>query len=151
MKLFIDGGDVEEIRTAHALGLVDGVTTNPTLIAKSGRAYRDVVVEICDFVSGPVSAEVIATDYEGMMAEAREWSRVHSNVVVKLPLTPDGLRGVRTCVRESIPTNVTLCFSPAQALLAARAGANFVSPFVGRLDDVGEPGMAVVEIGRAHV
>jgi len=121
------------------------VTTNPSLIARSGRAYRDVVTEICDFVTGPVSAEVISTDCDAMLAEAREWAGVHANVVVKLPLTPDGLRAVRACARENIATNVTLCFSPAQALLAARAGAHFISPFVGRLDDVGEPGMSLVE------
>jgi transaldolase len=145
MKFFIDTGDVGEIREAHAMGLVDGVTTNPSLIAKGGRKYRDVVVEICELVNGPISAEVLSTTYDEMMAEAREWHKVHKNVVVKLPLTPDGLKGVRTCAQEGIHTNVTLCFSPNQALLAAKAGANYISPFIGRLDDISETGMELIE------
>jgi transaldolase len=144
MKFFIDTGDVGEIREAAAMGLVDGVTTNPSLIAKSGRKYRDVVVEICELVNGPISAEVLSTTYDEMMAEARDWHKVHKNVVVKLPLIPDGLKAVRTCVSEGIRTNVTLCFSPNQALLAAKAGASFISPFIGRLDDISETGMELI-------
>jgi transaldolase len=145
VKFFIDTGDVAEIREAHAMGLVDGVTTNPSLVAKSGRKYRDVVVEICELVNGPISAEVLSTTYDEMMAEAREWHKIHKNVVVKLPLTPDGLKGVRTCAQEGIRTNVTLCFSPNQALLAAKAGAAYISPFIGRLDDISETGMELVQ------
>jgi transaldolase len=145
MKFFIDSGDVGEIREAHAMGLVDGVTTNPSLIAKSGRKYRDVVVEICEMINGPISAEVLSVDYNEMMAEAREWHKVHKNVVVKLPLIPDGLKAVKTCAAEGIKTNVTLCFSPNQALLAAKAGAGYISPFIGRLDDISETGMELIE------
>ena len=145
MKFFIDTGDVGEIREAHAMGLVDGVTTNPSLIAKSGRKYRDVVVEICELINGPISAEVLTTTYDEMMAEAREWHKVHKNVVVKLPLIPDGLKAVKTCAQEGIRTNVTLCFSPNQALLAAKAGASYISPFIGRLDDISETGMELIE------
>ena len=145
MKFFIDTGDVGEVREAASMGLVDGVTTNPSLIAKSGRKYKDVVVEICELVNGPISAEVLDTAYDGMMAEAREWHKLHKNVVVKLPLTPEGLKAVRTCAQESIRTNVTLCFSPNQALLAAKAGAGFISPFIGRLDDISETGMELIE------
>lgn len=145
MKFFIDTGDVGEVREAQAMGLLDGITTNPSLIAKSGRKYRDVVVEMCEIVNGPISAEVLATDYDAMMAEAREWHKVHKNVVVKLPLISDGLKAVRTCRSEGIRTNVTLCFSPNQALLAAKAGANYISPFIGRLDDISETGMELIE------
>jgi transaldolase len=145
MKFFIDTGDVGEIREAHAMGLVDGVTTNPSLIAKSGRKYRDVVVEICEIVNGPISAEVLSTTYDEMMVEAREWHKLHKNIVVKLPLIPDGLRGVKTCAAEGIRTNVTLCFSANQALLAAKAGASYISPFIGRLDDISETGMELIE------
>jgi transaldolase len=145
MKFFIDTGDVGEIREAHAMGLVDGVTTNPSLIAKSGRTYRDGVVEICEIVDGPISAEVLSTTYDEMMVEAREWHKLHKNIVVKLPLIPDGLKGVRTCSKEGIRTNVTLCFSPNQALLAAKAGASYISPFIGRLDDISETGMNLIE------
>jgi transaldolase len=145
MKFFIETGDVGEIREAYAMGLVDGVTTNPSLIAKSGRKYRDVVVEICEIVNGPISAEVLSTTYDEMMAEAREWHKLHPNIVVKLPLIPDGLKGVRTCAQEGIKTNVTLCFSPNQALLAAKAGASYISPFIGRLDDISETGMELIE------
>jgi transaldolase len=145
MKFFIDTGDVGEIREAHAMGLVDGVTTNPSLIAKAGRKYRDVVVEICEIINGPISAEVLTTTYDEMMAEAREWHKIHKNIVVKLPLTPDGLKGVKTCAQEGIRTNVTLCFSANQALLAAKAGASYISPFIGRLDDISETGMDLIE------
>ena len=145
MKFFIDTGDVKEVREAHAMGLVDGITTNPSLIAKSGRKYKDVVAEMCELVDGPISAEVLAVDYDTMMAEGREWHKLHANIVVKLPLTPDGLKAVRTCTQEGIRTNVTLCFSPNQALLAAKAGASFISPFIGRLDDISETGMHLIE------
>ena len=145
MKFFIDTGEVSEIRQAHAMGLVDGVTTNPSLIAKSGRPYKEVVVEICDIVNGPISAEVLSTTYDEMMVEARVWHKLHPNVVVKLPLIPDGLRATRTCTNEGIRTNVTLCFSPNQALLAAKAGASYISPFIGRLDDCSETGMELID------
>jgi transaldolase len=145
MKFFIDTGDVGEIREAQAMGLIDGVTTNPSLVAKTGRKYRDVVVEICEIVNGPISAEVLSTTYDEMMAEAREWHKVHKNVVVKLPLIPEGLKAVKTCSQEGIRTNVTLCFSPNQALLAAKAGASYISPFIGRLDDISETGMELIE------
>jgi transaldolase len=145
MKFFIDTGDVKEVREAHAMGLLDGITTNPSLIAKSGRKYKDVVVEMCEIVNGPISAEVLSTDYDSMMAEGREWHKVHKNIVVKLPLTMDGLKAVRTCTDEGIRTNVTLCFSPNQALLAAKAGASFISPFIGRLDDISETGMELIQ------
>jgi transaldolase len=145
MKFFIDTGDVGEVREAAAMGLVDGVTTNPSLVAKSGRKYRDVVVELCEIVNGPISAEVLSTTYDEMMVEAREWHKVHKNVVVKLPLIPDGLRALRTCRSEDINVNVTLCFSANQALLAAKAGATYISPFIGRLDDISETGMELIE------
>ncbi|MBI5512755.1 MAG: fructose-6-phosphate aldolase [Deltaproteobacteria bacterium] len=145
MKFFIDTADLNEIREAARLGLIDGVTTNPSLVAKTGRKYLDVVREICEVVDGPISAEVLSTDYDGMMAEARAWAKVHRNVVVKLPLTLEGLRATRTCKQEGTRTNVTLCFSANQALLAAKAGASFISPFVGRLDDASEDGMNLIE------
>jgi transaldolase len=145
LKFFIDTGDVGEVREAASMGLVDGVTTNPSLIAKSGRKYKDVVVEICELVNGPISAEVLDTTYDGMMAEAHEWHKVHKNIVVKLPLIPDGLKAVRTCTQEGIRTNVTLCFSANQALLAAKAGASYISPFIGRLDDISETGMDLIQ------
>jgi transaldolase len=144
MKFFIDTADTHEIREAAKLGLIDGVTTNPSLVAKTGRKYLDVVREICDLVDGPISAEVLSVDYEGMMREAREWHAVHANVVVKLPLTLDGLKATRTCTAEDIRTNVTLCFSANQALLAAKAGATYISPFVGRIDDISDEGMDLI-------
>lgn len=144
MKFFIDTADLNEIRDAAKLGLIDGVTTNPSLVAKTGRKYLDVVREICEVVDGPISAEVLSIDYDGMMREAEDWARVHKNIVVKLPLTLDGLRAVRTCAKAGTRTNVTLCFSANQALLAAKAGATFISPFVGRLDDVSEEGMDLI-------
>jgi transaldolase len=145
MKLFIDTANVDEIRAAMGWGVLDGVTTNPSLIAKEKRDYRATVKEICGIVPGPVSAEVLATDYEGMVRQAREWARVADNVVVKIPVTPDGIRAVRTVSQEGIKTNVTLVFSVTQAVLAAKAGATYVSPFVGRIDDIGGDGMGVVE------
>ncbi len=144
MQFFIDSADVGEIRKALAMGLCDGVTTNPSLVAKTGRAFSEVLREITSLVTGPVSAEVTAVEYEGMMKEARHYARVADNVVIKVPLIVEGLRAVRDLTSEGIRTNVTLCFSPVQALLAAKAGASYVSPFVGRLDDISEDGMAAV-------
>jgi transaldolase len=144
MQFFIDSADIGEIRKALALGLCDGVTTNPSLVAKTGRKFGEVLREITSAVPGPVSAEVTALDYEGMMAEGRKYAKVASNVVIKVPLIVEGLRAVRDLTAEGIRTNVTLCFSPVQALLAAKAGATYVSPFVGRLDDVSEDGMALI-------
>jgi transaldolase len=144
MKFFIDSADVGEIRKALALGLCDGVTTNPSLVAKTGRAFADVLREIVAMVPGPISAEVTATDYEGMIREAHHYAKFGKQVVIKVPLILEGLRAVKTLTEEGIQTNVTLCFSPVQALLAAKAGATYISPFVGRLDDVSEDGMAMV-------
>ncbi|MBK8261418.1 MAG: fructose-6-phosphate aldolase [Nannocystis sp.] len=144
MQIFIDTADVREIREAAALGVLDGVTTNPTLVAAVGRPMREVLSEICEIVPGPVSGEVLATTYEGMLAEALELAKIAPNIVVKIPLIRDGLRVVKVLTSEGIKTNVTLCFSPIQAMLAAKAGATYISPFVGRLDDVGHEGMDVV-------
>jgi transaldolase len=146
MKFFIDTADVAEIRLAHELGLVDGVTTNPSLIAKSGRDFREVVTEITGIVDGPISAEVIALDAPGMVREGQELAKIHPrNIVIKVPMTAEGLKATRIFTAEGIKTNVTLVFSPLQALLAAKAGATYVSPFVGRLDDVGHDGMEGVD------
>ena len=145
MKFFIDTADIDEIKDALALGVLDGVTTNPSLIAKTGRPFRDVIVEICELVPGPVSAEVIATEYGPMMEQAHKLHAIHPNIVVKLPLTVEGLKATKTCTEEGIGTNVTLCFSPNQALLAAKAGASYISPFVGRLDDISTEGMELIE------
>lgn len=145
MKFFIDTADVSEIRKAAALGILDGVTTNPTLIAKTGRPFKDVITEICEITDGPVSAEVTALDADGMIKEGRELAKWASNIVVKIPLTPDGLRACKILTDEGIGVNVTLCFSTNQALLAARAGATYISPFIGRLDDLGQDGMALIE------
>jgi transaldolase len=144
MKIFIDSADVAEIRDAAAMGVIDGVTTNPSLVAKVGRSLRDVVVEICEIVDGPISAEVVATDVEGILAEGRELAKIHRNIVVKVPLIADGLKAVKKLTDEGIRTNVTLCFSPTQALLAAKAGATYISPFIGRIDDVATEGMDLV-------
>jgi transaldolase len=144
MKFFIDTAEVKEIREAAAMGLVDGVTTNPSLVAKSGRKFRDVLLEICDLVKGPVSAEVVGVTHDDIMKEARELAALRPNIVVKIPLIPEGLKAVRTCAREGIKVNVTLCFSATQALLAAKAGATYISPFVGRLDDVSTNGMQLI-------
>lgn len=145
MKLFIDTADVKEIRRAKELGVLDGVTTNPTLVSKIGRPYREVLAEVAKEVDGPVSAEVIATDYDGMIKEARELAKIRDNINIKIPLIEDGLRAVRTLASEKIKTNVTLCFNSIQALMAAKAGATFISPFIGRLDDIASEGMEVVE------
>jgi transaldolase len=144
MKFFVDTADIKEIRELEATGLLDGVTTNPSLIQKSGRPMLEVIREICQVVAGPVSAEVTATDYDTMLAEGRKLAKVAKNVAVKVPLTPDGLKTCRALSQEGTPINVTLCFSAAQALLAAKAGASFISPFVGRLDDIGQDGMELI-------
>lgn len=144
MKFFVDTADLNEIREAATMGLADGVTTNPSLIAKSGRRFKDVLLEICEIVKGPVSAEVVSTTCLEMMKEAREYASLRPNIVVKIPMTAEGMKAVRTCRDEGITTNVTLCFSATQALLAAKAGAGFISPFVGRLDDTSTSGMQVV-------
>jgi len=144
MKFFIDTADVKEIKEAAAMGLADGVTTNPSLVAKSGKKFKDVLLEICDIVKGPVSAEVVSTNFDGMMKEAREYAALRNNIVVKIPMIAEGMKAVRACHEEGIKTNVTLCFSATQALLAAKAGATYISPFVGRLDDVSTNGMQLI-------
>lgn len=144
MKLFLDTANLEEIREAAALGVIAGVTTNPSLIAKEGRDFRQVVGEICQIVDGPISAEAVSLDGPGMLREAEELASWHPNIVVKLPITWEGLKAASECAKRGIKTNLTLCFTPNQALLAARAGATFVSPFVGRLDDVSWNGMDLV-------
>ncbi len=141
MKFFLDTANIDEIAQAHEMGVLDGVTTNPTLLAKEGRDPVQVVQEICQIVDGPVNAEVISTDYEGMLKEARQWAKLSENIVVKIPMTREGMKAVKRLSEEGIPTNVTLVFSPSQALIAAKAGASYVSPFVGRLDDRSEDGM----------
>ena len=144
MKFFVDTADVSEIRDLGATGLVDGVTTNPSLIAKSGRNFLEVIREICDLIKGPVSAEVTATEAEGMISEGLELAKIAKNVTIKVPLTWDGLQACRTLRAKNIMVNITLCFSPAQAILAAKAGANFISPFIGRLDDIAQDGMQLI-------
>ncbi|TFH42712.1 MAG: fructose-6-phosphate aldolase [Chrysiogenales bacterium] len=145
MKFFIDTADISEIRRAKEAGILDGVTTNPTLVAKTGRPYREVLVEVAKEVDGPVSAEVISTDYAGMLKEARDLATIGDNVNIKIPLIEDGLRAVKTLDADGIRTNVTLCFSAVQALMAAKAGASYISPFIGRLDDISSEGMDLVE------
>jgi transaldolase len=144
MKIFIDSADLDDIREAASLGVVDGVTTNPSLIAKTGRPFETVIKDICEIIDGPVSAEVVSTEAQGMIAEGRKLAALHPNVVVKVPMIPEGLKAVRVFSEEGIRTNVTLIFQPAQGLLAAKAGASYLSPFVGRLDDIAEDGMAMV-------
>jgi transaldolase len=144
MKFFADTAEIAEIRDLAATGLLDGVTTNPSLVQKSGRDFVEVLREITEVCSGPVSAEVVALDYEGMMAQAEKLRRVADNIAIKVPLTPDGLKTCKTLSSDGTMVNVTLCFSPAQALLAAKAGATFISPFVGRLDDIGSNGMDLI-------
>lgn len=144
MKFFIDTAKIEEIKEAASLGILDGVTTNPSLVSKTGKDFRKLLDEILAVVDGPVSAEVIATDYDGIVKEARELSQIHKNIVVKVPLIKEGLKAVKTLSGEGVKTNVTLCFSPSQALLAAKAGATYISPFVGRLDDVSTSGMDLI-------
>ena len=145
MKLFIDTANVDQIREANELGVICGVTTNPSLIAKEGRDFIEVVKEITTIVDGPISAEVISLDHEGMVKEARELAKIHKNIIIKIPMTPEGLKAVKILTAEGIKTNVTLIFSAAQALLAARAGATYVSPFIGRIDDIGSDGMELIE------
>lgn len=144
MKFFIDTANINEIKEATALGILDGVTTNPSLVAKEGKDFRKLLDEILAIVDGPVSAEVVSTDYDGILKEAHELSKIHKNIVVKVPLIKEGLKAVRTLSSENINTNVTLCFSASQALLAAKAGATYISPFVGRLDDISHDGMELI-------
>jgi len=145
MKFFIDTANINEIREAASMGMVDGVTTNPSLIAKEGRDFKEIITDICAIVDGPISAEVISLDTEGMVREARELVKIHKNIVIKIPMTIDGLKATRMLTDEGIKTNVTLVFSPLQALMAAKAGATYVSPFVGRLDDLAQDGLVLVE------
>jgi transaldolase len=145
MKFFIDTANIDEIKEAHSMGMVDGVTTNPSLIAKEGRNFEEIIKEICDIVDGPISAEVVSTDTEGMLKEARNLSKIHDNIVVKIPMLVNGLKATRKLSEEGIKTNVTLVFSPLQALMAAKAGATYVSPFIGRLDDISQEGLLLVE------
>ena len=145
MKFFIDTANIAEIKEANAMGMVDGVTTNPSLIAKEKGDFKAIIAKICSIVDGPISAEVISLDVEGMVREARDLAKIHKNIVVKIPMTIDGLKAVRRLTAEGIKTNVTLIFSPLQALMAAKAGASYVSPFVGRLDDLAQEGMVLVE------
>ncbi len=145
MKFFIDTANIAEIKEANAMGMVDGVTTNPSLIAKEGGDFKEIITEICGIVDGPISAEVISLETDGMVAEARDLAKIHDNITVKVPMTVDGLKATRQLASEGIKTNVTLIFSPLQALMAAKAGATFVSPFVGRLDDLSQEGMLLVE------
>ncbi len=144
MKIFLDTASLKEIREGAALGVVDGVTTNPSLLAKEQGGAEEILLEICKTVDGPISAEVVATDVDGMVSEGRHWASVHKNIVVKCPCTLEGLKATKVLSGEGIRVNMTLIFSPTQALLAAKAGASFVSPFVGRLDDISTPGMEVV-------
>ena len=144
MKFFVDTADVDEIRELAATGLLDGVTTNPSLVAKSGRPFLEVIREICEIVEGPVSAEVTATDHSTMLSEGRKLAQLAGNVAVKVPLTPDGLKTCRALADDGVMVNVTLCFSPSQSILAAKAGAAFVSPFIGRLDDISRDGMGLI-------
>lgn len=145
MKLFIDTANINEIKEAYSWGIICGVTTNPSLIAKEGRDFKEVVNEICSIVDGPISAEVISLKAEGMIEEARDLAKIHKNIVIKIPMTAEGLKAVSVLSKEGIKTNVTLIFSAAQALLAAKAGATYVSPFVGRLDDIGQNGIELIK------
>jgi transaldolase len=145
MKFFLDTANLEEIREGCELGVIDGITTNPSLIAREGKDYRKTLEEICEIVDGPVSAEVLAEDLDGMLVEGRDWARIAENIVVKVPMGAEGLKAVKRLSEEGTPTNVTLCFSPTQALMAAKAGASYISPFVGRLDDISHQGMEIVE------
>lgn len=145
MKFFLDTANVEEIRAGAALGIVDGVTTNPSLVAKEGKDFKTLVGQICEIISGPVSAEVVSTTCDAMVAEARELSKIAENIVVKLPTIPEGVKALKICAAEGIKTNLTLVFQPLQALAVAKAGATFCSPFLGRLDDIGHDGMALID------
>lgn len=145
LKFFLDTANIDEIREAHSMGMVDGVTTNPSLIAKEGRDFETIIRDICEIVDGPISAEVISLDLEGMLKEARHLAEINRNIVIKVPMTVDGIKATRALSKEGIDTNVTLIFSPLQALMAAKAGATYVSPFIGRLDDISQEGMVLVE------
>ena len=145
MQIFIDSADLNEIKEAAALGVIDGCTTNPSLLAKVGRKIETAIPEICEIVDGPVSAEVVSVVYDEILTEGRKLAKLHKNVVVKVPLIPEGIRAVRTLSKEGIKTNVTLCFSATQAMLAAKAGATYISPFLGRIDDVSGEGMELIE------
>jgi transaldolase len=149
MKFFIDTANIQEIRDAAKLGILDGVTTNPSLVAREGRKFEDVIAEICTIVDGPISAEVTALDYDGMLSQGRALAKIHKNVTIKVPMTKEGLRACKAFRAEGTNVNVTLCFSPSQALLAAKCGATFISPFVGRLDDVSNEGMELIRQIRA--
>ena len=144
MKIFIDSGDIAEIKEAQSMGVIDGVTTNPSLLSKAGKPTKVAIAEICEVVDGPISAEVVAVDKDGILREGRELAKIHKNVVVKVPLIDEGLKAVRVFAAEGIKTNVTLCFSASQALLAAKAGATYISPFVGRVDDISGDGMDLI-------
>ncbi len=144
MKFFIDSANINEIKEAASLGILDGVTTNPSLVAKEGKDFKTLLREICAIVDGPISAEVVSTDFDGMMKEARDLAKIHKNIVIKVPLIKEGLKAVKALKSEGIRTNVTLCFSPNQALMAAKAGAYFISPFIGRLDDISTDGMELI-------
>lgn len=144
MKFFIDTANIGEIQEAARMGVLDGVTTNPSLVAKEGKDFRKLLEEICAIVDGPISAEVVSTDFDGIMKEGRDLAKIHKNIVVKVPLIKEGLKAVKALKGEGIRTNVTLCFSPNQALLAAKAGATFISPFIGRLDDISHNGMDLI-------
>ena len=145
MKFFSDTANIKEIKEAASYGLLDGVTTNPSLVAKEGKNFRELLDEIIKIVDGPISAEVVSTDYDGIMKEAHELAKIHKNIVVKVPLIKEGIKAVKSLTEEGIKTNVTLCFSPSQALLAAKAGATYISPFVGRLDDISHDGMELIQ------
>ena len=145
MKFFIDTANINEIKEAASMGVLDGVTTNPSLVSKEGADFIDLLKQITEVVDGPISAEVVSTDYEGIMKEAHELAKIHKNIVIKVPLIPEGLKAVKSLSAEGIKTNVTLCFSASQALLAAKAGATYISPFVGRLDDISHDGMYLIE------
>lgn len=145
MKIFIDSADINEIKDANEMGLVDGVTTNPSLVAKTGRKFQDILEDIVKVVDGPISAEVVSTEAAKIVQEARELVKIHPNIVIKIPLIPEGLKAIRQCYEQEIKTNCTLCFSANQALLAAKAGATYISPFVGRLDDIGHVGMELIK------
>lgn len=144
MKIFLDTANLDEIREAAATGLIDGVTTNPSLVAKENRSFHEILKEVCKIVKGSVSAEVLSLDYESMVKEAQPLAAIHENITIKVPLTPDGLKACKTLSNEGKKVNVTLCFTPSQALLAAKAGATYISPFVGRLDDISENGMTLI-------
>ncbi len=145
MRFFIDTANVDEIKEAHSWGAIDGVTTNPSLVAKEGKDFREILDEICSIIDGPISAETVTLNHEEIIAESRELAKIHKNIVVKIPLIKEGLKAVQIVSKEGINTNVTLCFSATQALMAAKAGATYISPFIGRLDDISQDGMALIE------